>query len=357
MNRKYLSACDYVSDCVSSPFGLRDHRGGTKSREGDGPLPTASLSASHSALIGCPAGEVQLDLPCARRQLFSACTLQLWAAERQHLAVVYQGDCIDQWKGNSVGLHKASLWFVTLTTYVDVCNMYLVACSGRLSQEVPVMRRYVTYMRVSTTKQGRSGLGLDAQERDINLFLENYSDVPYEIVCGFVDIESGTDDDRPELKKAVELAKREEAELLVSKLDRLSRRVSFIAALMDDKKLKLRVAAMPHADKFQLHIYAALAEQERDFISLRTKAALTAAKARGKKLGGLRDKTMKRNDAVKANAQRRAEKVAGIVVPLREAGKSLRDIAAELDRAGVETARGGKWSAAQVNRVLSRIAS
>lgn len=218
------------------------------------------------------------------------------------------------------------------------------------------MRRYVTYMRVSTAKQGRSGLGLDAQERDINLFLENYSDVPYEIVCGFVDIESGTDDDRPELKKAVELAKREGAELLVSKLDRLSRRVSFIAALMDDKKLKLRVAAMPHADKFQLHIYAALAEQERDFISLRTKAALSVAKARGKKLGGLRDKTMKRNDAVKANAQRRAEKVAGIVVPLREAGKSLRDIAAELDKAGVETARGGKWSAAQVKRVLERLA-
>ncbi len=217
------------------------------------------------------------------------------------------------------------------------------------------MRRYVTYMRVSTAKQGRSGLGLDAQERDINLFLENYSDVPYEIVCGFVDIVSGTDNDRPELNKAVELAKREGAELLVSKLDRLSRRVSFIAALMDDKKLKLRVAAMPHADKFQLHIYAALAEQERDFISLRTKAALTAAKARGKKLGGLRDKTLKRNDAVKANAQRRAEKIAGIVVPLREAGKSLREIAAELGNAGVETARGGRWSAAQVQRVLQRL--
>ncbi|WP_170372384.1 recombinase family protein [Ruegeria arenilitoris] len=217
------------------------------------------------------------------------------------------------------------------------------------------MRRYVTYMRVSTAKQGRSGLGLDAQERDIDLFLENYSDVPYEIVCGFVDIESGTDDDRPELKKAIEVAKREGAELLISKLDRLSRRVSFIAALMDDKKLKLRVAAMPHADKFQLHIYAALAEQERDFISLRTKAALSVAKAQGRKLGGLRDKTMKRNDAVKANAQRRAEKIAGIVVPLREAGKSLREIAGELDKAGVQTARGGKWSAAQVKRVLERL--
>ncbi|WP_171136521.1 recombinase family protein [Ruegeria sp. HKCCC1038] len=219
------------------------------------------------------------------------------------------------------------------------------------------MLKYVTYMRVSTAEQGRSGLGLDAQQRDIDLFLQNYSDVPYEVVSAFVDVESGADNERPELKKAIELAKRESAELLVSKLDRLSRRVSFIAALMDDKKLQLRVASMPNADKFQLHIYAALAEQERDFISLRTKAALAAAKARGQKLGGLRDKTMKRNEVVKANAQRKAEQIAGIVVPLKEAGKSLRGIAGELDKAGVQTARGGKWSAAQVKRVLERLAT
>lgn len=217
------------------------------------------------------------------------------------------------------------------------------------------MQRYVTYMRVSTAEQGRSGLGLDAQRRDIDLYLENYTELPSEIIGEFTDVLSGANDDRPELSKAVALAKEQRAELLVAKLDRLSRKVSFIAALMDDPKLNLRVAQMPNADKFQLHIYAALAEQERDFISKRTKAALQEAKARGVKLGGMRDKTMKRNEAVKANALARAEKVAGIVQPLRAAGRPLREIARHLDKAGVKTARGGTWSAAQVKRALDRL--
>ncbi|SIO00719.1 recombinase family protein [Vannielia litorea] len=217
------------------------------------------------------------------------------------------------------------------------------------------MKHYVTYKRVSTSEQGRSGLGLDAQERDIQLFLETYSDVPFEVLGEFTDVLSGTDDERPELAKAIELAKRTGAELLIAKLDRLSRRVSFISALMEDSKLSLRVAQMPYADKFQLHIYAALAEQERDFISKRTKAALAEAKRRGVVLGGMRDATMKRNEAVKANAQRRAEKVEGVVVPLRQNGLSLRAIAEELNRVGVKTARGGQWQASQVKRVLERL--
>jgi len=217
------------------------------------------------------------------------------------------------------------------------------------------MRKYVTYMRVSTAEQGKSGLGLEAQKRDISIFLDTYSEVPFEVIGEFTDVLSGTDDDRPELTKAIGLAKKTGADFLVAKLDRLSRRVSFIAKLMEDPKLSFRVAQMPHADKFQLHVYAALAEQERDFISKRTKAALAEAKARGQKLGGLRDKTMKRNNAVKANANARAEKIAGIVVPLREAGRTLREIASHLDRAGVATARGGRWNASQVQRVLQRV--
>lgn len=218
------------------------------------------------------------------------------------------------------------------------------------------MKRYVTYRRVSTNQQGRSGLGLDAQERDIRLYLEGYSETPYEVIAEFIDIASGTSDERPELAKAIALAKQEGAELLVAKLDRLSRKVSFIAALMDDKKLLLRVASMPAADKFQLHIYAALAEQEREFISIRTKAALSEAKARGVKLGGLRDATMQRNVALKANAKRRAEKVGGIIQPLRKAGKTLREIADELNKAGLQTPRGGLWQASQVKRTLERLA-
>ena len=120
------------------------------------------------------------------------------------------------------------------------------------------MIKYVTYFRVSTKKQGDSGLGLAAQERDIELYLENYSGQPYEVIRSYIEVESGSNSDRRELSAAIALAKKEAAVLLVAKLDRLSRKVSFIASLMEDNLLNLAIAQMPHADKFQLHIYAAL---------------------------------------------------------------------------------------------------
>lgn len=150
------------------------------------------------------------------------------------------------------------------------------------------MSLYVIYRRVSTQDQGRSGLGLEAQDRDIELFLQNFAEPGYHILGSFTDIESGTDNGRPGLTEAIQAAKANSATLLVSKLDRLSRRVSFIAGLMDDKKLNFKVAQMPYADKFQLHIYAALAEQERDFISKRTSAALAVKRRLGGKTGGSR---------------------------------------------------------------------
>ena len=214
------------------------------------------------------------------------------------------------------------------------------------------MKRYVIYTRVSTAEQGKSGLGLDAQERDNRLFLDNFSDQPYEILGEFRDVQSGKDDDRPELAKALQLARKEKAELLVSKLDRLSRDVEFIARTM--KQATIRVASMPHADNFQLHIYAALAEQERDFISKRTKAALEVAKQRGRKLGGLRDKTMKRNAAIQQKANTEAGKLITIIGPMRDAGKTLATIAEALNTMGVATSRGGVWTAMQVSRVLAR---
>lgn len=198
-------------------------------------------------------------------------------------------------------------------------------------------------------------MGLEAQDRDIALFLERFNPEPFAVVATFTDVLSGTDNDRPELAEALGVCRKTGATLLVSKLDRLSRKVSTIATLMEDKRVNFRVAQMPNADKFQLHIYAALAEQEREFISARTKAALAEAKARGTRLGGLRDKTMRRNAAIQANAAARAEKVAGIVLPLRDAGKPLREIADHLNRAGVQTARGGQWQASQVKRVLDRL--
>lgn len=216
------------------------------------------------------------------------------------------------------------------------------------------MLRYVVYTRVSTEDQGKSGLGLEAQERDIEIFLDKFSDVPFEIIGRFQDVLSGGDNGRPELEKALAMVRKTGAELLVAKLDRLSRKVSFIATLMDDSKVKLRVASMPYADKFQLHIYAALAEQERTFISERTKAALRMAKERGVKLGGMRDATMKRNEAIQARANREAEKLMKIIGPLAQAGTSLQKIAATLDASGIATSRGGKWTAMQVSRVIDR---
>lgn len=218
------------------------------------------------------------------------------------------------------------------------------------------MKHYVVYLRVSTEEQGKSGLGLEAQKRDIDLFLSNYSDIPFEVLGTFTDVLSGKNADRPELAKAIALAKKTGAELLVAKLDRLSRNVAFIANLLEDKKLTFRVASMPHADKFQLHIYAALAEQEREFISLRTKAALQASKARGTKLGGLRPGTEQRNEASKAIADNNAQRVASIVVPLRTSGASLRAIADALNNASIPTPRGGNWGPSQVKYTLDRLA-
>lgn len=220
----------------------------------------------------------------------------------------------------------------------------------------PAMKRFVIYRRVSTEDQGRSGLGLTAQDRDIRLFLETFAEEPHEVIGEFMEVQSGKDDARPELAKALDLVRRTGAELLVAKLDRLSRRVSFIASIIEDRKVSLRVASMPYADKFQLHIYAALAEQERDFISARTKAALAAAKASGKTLGGLRDKTEKRNEVLRDGARDRAKRIADVVEPMRSRGATLREIAEGLEKAGVPTARGGRWTAMQVKRVLDRLA-
>lgn len=217
------------------------------------------------------------------------------------------------------------------------------------------MQQFVLYRRVSTKEQGKYGLGMSAQRRDLDLFLSTYAEVPFEIIGDFEDVLSGADNSRPALTAAIDMCRRTGATLLVAKLDRLSRKVSFIATLMEDPKLTFRVASIPMASKIELHLYAMLAEQERDFISLRTKAALAEAKARGTKLGGLRPKTEERNKAIQANAKARADKVARTVQPLRAQGATLREIAEALNTSGVATARGGRWQASQVKRVLERL--
>jgi DNA invertase Pin-like site-specific DNA recombinase len=147
--------------------------------------------------------------------------------------------------------------------------------NGRVS-----MARFVAYYRVSTERQERSGLGLAAQNRKIDEFLAAND----ELVGEFCDVQSGRDDFRLELQRAIQLAKRENAKILIARLDRFSRRVSFIANILE-QGIGLVCAEMPNATDFQLYIFAALAQEERRLISERTRAALAEAKRRGTILG------------------------------------------------------------------------
>ncbi len=215
--------------------------------------------------------------------------------------------------------------------------------------------KYVSYRRVSTKKQGRSGHGLDGQQRDIDLYLQNYCNSPHEVIGEFVEVQSGSKNEQAELNNAVTLAKSENAILLVAKLDRLSRKVSFIASLMDDKRLQIKVCSMPHADNFQLHIYAALAEQEREFISMRTKAGLAAAKAKGVQLGGLRDKTNARNIAKRKQADEFAAKIWVVIEPMHQSGLNYSQIARRLTSLNIKTATGREFAPRTVKNIISRM--
>ena len=220
------------------------------------------------------------------------------------------------------------------------------------------MGRYITYLRLSRDSKNGRNYGLDAQRRDLDLFLSQCC--PDEDGCleiaSYTEVQSGADDSRLELAAAIAHAKQAGATLLVAKLDRLSRRVSFIAGLLEDRQLSFRVACMPNADKFALHIYAALAEQERDFISARTKAGLAAARARGVQLGGLRANTRTRNDAARDRAQAGTERLRPVLAPMAAAGgMSLREMSAALAAAGTTTKAGNPWSPSSCKLALERL--
>ena len=224
-----------------------------------------------------------------------------------------------------------------------------------MSLETDQTRKYITYKRVSSQEQGKSGLGLEAQERDIQLFLENYADTPYEVLGEFVEVHTGSDNDRPQLNAAIALAKKESAILVCAKLDRLSRRVSFLATLMEEKGLTFKVAQMPYADAFQLHIYAALAEQEKMFIASRTRSALQQAKERGIKLGAPIHHIAELAAARREKALKDAKKVEGVIVPLRRSGASLKTICEVLNASGAKTSRGAQYNQPLVSRMLKRL--
>ncbi|MFM5353958.1 recombinase family protein [Aeromonas dhakensis] len=214
--------------------------------------------------------------------------------------------------------------------------------------------KVVIYHRVSTKKQGESGLGLEAQQRDTDLFLSHYAG-DHQVIETFVDVRSGKGSltDRPTLKAAVELCKQTGATLLVAKVDRLSRDVECVAHII--KHVDIRIACLPFADNFQIHLYAALGQQEREFISQRTKAALQAAKARGVVLGGYKGDRETRVEATKAAADERAEALRAEFQEMRRNGYTLKRMAESLNNRGVKTARGSEFSITTCQRVIQRL--
>ena len=215
------------------------------------------------------------------------------------------------------------------------------------------MTSYVTYFRVSTVKQGRSGLGLEAQQEAV----KHYAD---SIIHSFTEIESGKDDQRPQLAAAIAMCKATGSAILIAKLDRLSRKASFLLTLRDSG-VQIVAADMPNCSTLEYGIRAVIAQNEREEISKRTKAALDAAKARGVKLGTKSPAISSAAGvaALQANADQFAQKVLPIIRDLKAAGyTSLRQIAAALTERQVQTVRGSiNWSASQVSNIIAREAA
>lgn len=219
----------------------------------------------------------------------------------------------------------------------------------------------VSYYRVSTAAQGRSGLGLEAQRASV---AELCAQRGMEMVAEFTEVESGKRADRPELSEALRRAKLTGATLVVAKLDRLSRSVAFLSALQDSGA-RFIAADMPEANELTVHILAAVAQAERKAISTRTKEALRAAKVRGVKLGNPNGAAPLRR-AGKGNAaavaarraaiDSRSKELAGEIAQLQSGGaQSLREIAAGLNERRIEAPRGGAWHPSGVRRLLERL--
>lgn len=221
--------------------------------------------------------------------------------------------------------------------------------------------RIVGYKRVSTARQGRSGLGLEAQEEAIERFADERK---AEVVGSFTEVESGKRSDRPELEKALHLAKVTGATLVIAKLDRLSRNAAFLLTLRDSG-VKFIAADMPDANDLTVGIMALIAQQEREAISKRTKEALRAAKKRGVKLGNPNGAAALRRaakgntasvEAIRANADDHARNLAPVVEELRSQGhRSLGAMAEELNRRGILTPRSGRWYKSSVRNLNNRL--
>ena len=220
------------------------------------------------------------------------------------------------------------------------------------------MSKLVSYIRVSTAQQGKSGLGIEAQRQALDAFAHANG---FEIAADFVEVETGKGSDaierRPQLSAALAKARREKCAVVVAKLDRLSRDVHFISGLMVHRIPFIVAELGADVDPFMIHLFAALAEKERALISARTKAALGAAKARGQKLGNPNIEAARETGAatLKANADRHAANVLPIIEEIRKSGATtLRAIAEALNARGISTPRGKRWEASSVRNALAR---
>jgi DNA invertase Pin-like site-specific DNA recombinase len=217
---------------------------------------------------------------------------------------------------------------------------------------------FVSYLRVSTDKQGRSGLGIEAQRASVASYLAGFGVVP---LAEFVEVESGKRDDRPELARALTECRVRRATLVIAKLDRLARDAHFLLGLQRSG-IAFMAADMPNANRLTVGIMAMVAEEERRAISDRTKAALAAAKARGVKLGGrvenLKNAELGRQKAAEARQAKAASRTADllpVINAIRADGiTSATGIAKALNDRGVPAARGARWQAVQVQRVLRK---
>ena len=221
------------------------------------------------------------------------------------------------------------------------------------------MRSVVTYLRVSTGRQGKSGLGLEAQREAIARFVEAER---LTVLAEHVEVETGKGSDaldrRPVLREALAQARKAKASIVVAKLDRLSRDVHFISGLMTHKVPFVVTELGTDADPFLLHLYAALAEKERALISERTRVALARKKAQGALLGNRTNLAQAQAMGQRANAAAAdsfARNVLPIIRQIQASGvSSLRGIARALDARGIATARGGSWDSRTVGNLLRR---
>jgi len=220
----------------------------------------------------------------------------------------------------------------------------------------------ISYLRVSTARQGASGLGLEAQRAAVAAHIAAGG---HTLVAEYVEVESGRKADRPQLAAALAACKLHRATLVIAKLDRLARNVAFIANLMDGG-VDFVACDMPHANRLTLHLLAAIAEHEREMISQRTKAALAAAKARGTRLGnpnGAAGLVAYSADAARQSALKRAERaslradaVEPVISEVVASGvEGARAIAVALNDRGIPAPSGGKWHGEQVRRTMIRL--